>query len=323
MTKGIDKRKNLFDKFSKQLAILRSEGFVKGNFKYELSYLCPICLDEFSEQDLVEVPNKNYLTLEDAPPASLGGSKIALTCKTCNSRCGHEIDFHLTEALREIDASYFYTGSVQRGTIDYEGKRLNVEVSSEGNGTLTAYHRTKNNNPTLLERFIFSMKEKNLGPVLNFKPPKSRVNSKRVTYALLKAHYIITFSKFGYLFLMDEEYDPIREQLKNPDKDIFPYSPFIKNQFTESDIGTHYILDKGLESIFNIFMLKTDYSKTFFGGLLPMPKISFKEFADRIERKKGSDNAVKLYRTTYDPKANLFEDMSEMEKIWNWIGLAA
>ncbi|MDD4438113.1 MAG: HNH endonuclease [Tissierellia bacterium] len=43
--------------------------------------------------------------MEDAPPKSLGGKANTLTCKTCNSKCGHEIDFHLTERLLEIDTS--------------------------------------------------------------------------------------------------------------------------------------------------------------------------------------------------------------------------
>ena len=39
-------------------------------------YLCPICLNEYSEQDV-----KNVLTEEDVPQKSLSGNRIALTCR--------------------------------------------------------------------------------------------------------------------------------------------------------------------------------------------------------------------------------------------------
>ena len=57
-------------------------------------YLCPICLNEYSEQDV-----KNVLTEEDVPQKSLGGNRIALTCRKCNSRCGSDIDIHLLNAI--------------------------------------------------------------------------------------------------------------------------------------------------------------------------------------------------------------------------------
>jgi hypothetical protein len=321
--KGYNKRKIIFDKFSDQLSILRAKGFIKGKaFQYPKSYLCPLCLNEFSEHDLVERPTTNFLTLEDSPPASLGGSKIALTCKECNSRCGHELDYQLVEAIREVDNSYFYPGSKQHGIIDFEGKRLSVEITAQGDGQMTAYHRTKHNDPTILQRFIFGLKNSTVGPILNLKPPKSRVDQHKVGCALLKTHYIITFSKFGYLFLMDKVYNPIREQIRNPDKHILSDMPFLKDQFLEGDAGTYYVTDSGVESILNIFVLKTEYSKTIFGGFLPVPTITLPTYTTRIESKRGPGNVVKLYRSKYDPNADLFTDYSEMQKIWNWIGQA-
>src|SRR5260221_763421 len=105
MSQSLEKRKQLFEKFSKQLLLLNQNCIINYNFKNVNPYLCPICLDEFNENDLTPSVN-NFLTLEDAPPDSLSGSKIALTCKKCNNGCGTEIDTHLTEVVRAIDASY-------------------------------------------------------------------------------------------------------------------------------------------------------------------------------------------------------------------------
>lgn len=323
MSKGLAKRKQLFDKFSLQLGILRDKGFVRGRtFRFTTSYLCPLCLREFTGGDLYDTPGKNFLTLEDAPPDSLGGSKIALTCKECNSRAGHTLDFHLTETIREIDASYFYPGKTERGILDYEGKRLSVELTRKEDGTIQAYHRIKNNDPNILDRFIYGINEGTIGPIVNVKPPPSRVDPRKVIIALLKTHYIITFSKFGYLFLMDKIYNPIREQILNPHKATFEYSHFIPDQFSESQVGTYYVTSKGIESILNVFLLRTPYSKTVFGAVLPVPTIAVEHFLKEVSRKKNDRNLLTLDTTRYDPRADLFSNYAEMEKIWRWIASA-
>ncbi len=323
MSAGYQKRKALFDKFSGQLTILRDKGFIHGKpFVHQRSYLCPLCQREFSENDLYDAPGKNFLTLEDAPPDSLGGSKIALTCKECNSRAGHTLDFHLTEAIREVDASYFYPNKTERGTLDYQGKRLSVELTRQDDGTIQAYHRIKNNDPSILERFIYGINEGTIGPIINVKPPPSRVDQRKVNIALLKTHYIISFSRYGYLFLMDKVYNPIREQILNPNKIIFPYSPFIPDQFSEANVGTYYVTNGGMESILNVFVLRTKYSKTTFGGLLPVPVISMKQLVDEVDLQKNDRGVLTLNTTNYDPNVDPFRDYDEMMRIWRWIGAA-
>lgn len=319
MSKGLVRRKTIFDRFSNQLLLLSQHGLLSWRFENKKPYLCPICLREFNESDLEENPKRNHLTLEDAPPEALGGKKVALTCKECNSGCGHEIDNHLTDVIRNIDARYFYKGSKHRGTIEFEGKTLSIELTSEGDGNLTAYHRTKHNNPSLLERFIFGIKNKAVGPILNFKPPKSKSETKRVNYALLKAQYIITFSKFGYIFLLHPKYTNIRRQLRHPDLDIFPFTHFIKDQFQSESVGTYYVHNSGIESVLNVFSLKTEYSNTVIAGLLPIPSIGFREFGRRIDKMKDTQNNVlALNNSRYDPDADLFSDIKEIKKVLNW-----
>lgn len=50
-------------------------------------YLCPLCMNVFNENEVMTI-----LTEEDVPQCSLGGKRIALTCRKCNSTCGSEID---------------------------------------------------------------------------------------------------------------------------------------------------------------------------------------------------------------------------------------
>ena len=61
--------------------------------------LCPLCLKEFEESDV----EKN-LTEEHVIPSSAAGRITTLTCRTCNSECGSEIDSHFARVFRIEEA---------------------------------------------------------------------------------------------------------------------------------------------------------------------------------------------------------------------------
>lgn len=319
MAQGLELRKRLFDKFSNQLLLLKEKGIIAVDFKNERPYLCPICLREFSEADLVSHTKNNFLTAEDAPPDALAGKKVALTCKECNSGCGTTIDFHLKEVLKAIDDSYFYKGSKHYRTIDQDGGKVTVELTSLGDGTLQAYHRISKNNPTLLERFIHGLKVKSFGPLLNLNPPEYKFDPKRVNFALLKTAYILMFAKFGYIFLLDKAYDAIRKQLLHPEHNIFPYTPFIKDQFNTGHLGTYYVINPTIKSILTVFSLKTDYSETVIAALLPVPGLPIGMFTHNVNAERDHTQHISLDAKHYDPDADLFSDFTEIQKILDWI----
>ena len=221
MGRQLERRKRLFDKFSNQLHLMVDEGLLQTELRYERTYICPICLGQFQESDLVANDDANFLTEEDAPPAKLKGSRIALTCKDCNSGAGHQIDNHLINRIREIDDSKFYKGSQQVRRLNYKGQPITAEITSNGDGTLTVLHRIGKNNPNRLERFIYGLRNRTLGPILNLEPKVYGVIPERVSIALAKTNYIITFSKFGYLFLLHPYYDTLRNAIRNPESGDF------------------------------------------------------------------------------------------------------
>jgi hypothetical protein len=318
----IETRKRLFDKFSNQLHLLKSEGLLDIDLKFDKTYICPICVRQFEENDLISKSDKNFLTEEDAPPEKLNGNRIALTCKECNSKAGHEIDVHLINRIRQIDSSRFYKGSKQEGFIEYDGKKVTAEITSNGNGTLEILHKTKNNNPSLLDKFIYGIKNKDVGPLLNLKPKRQKDDSERVNLALLKTNYILTFSKFGYIFLLDKYYDQIREQIRDMNKG-YDGQIFLKDQFPKDKIGTYYVLNQNAKSIFNIFSLKTDYSDTLIGAILPLPGKTPEELHNSLVSnghnigEKGKIGVI-LNTSNYDPNADIFSDINEIMKIIKW-----
>lgn len=322
MSKKLKSRERLFDRFSKQLHLLKNEGLIDIELKYDETYICPICLDQFEKADLVSNKSKNYLTEEDAPPAKLNGSRIALTCYECNSKAGHQIDHHLIHRIREIDDSKFHIGSVQRVRVEFEDTFVNSEITSKGNGLLSVLHRIDNNNPTTLDRFIYQLKNKSLGEILNMSPKKKQINDGKVDRALLKSNYIITFAKFGYIFLLDPYYQTIRDEIRNPDLPTNGHL-MINNQFQSNQIGTYYVCNKNAKSIFNIFSLKTDYSETLIGALMPFPEMTPEQLHKNLTasgtRIGNQQVGLTLDTRNYNQNADLFTDLTEINKVKNWI----
>lgn len=76
--------------------------------------------------------------------------------------------------------------------------------------------------------------------------------------------------------------------------------------------------NNGLKSIFNVFALKTEYSETLIGGLIPQPSLTFEELGKRVDAGKDHHNTIIFDTTTYDPAANLFSDYNEIRKVYNW-----
>ena len=68
-------------------------------------YVCPQRLQAFPESALAT----GWLTREDVPPKSVGGKKLVLTCRNCNSAAGHEMD----DDMR-----------LEANILDFFGKRL-------------------------------------------------------------------------------------------------------------------------------------------------------------------------------------------------------
>lgn len=100
----------------------------KFNVDIQGDYLCPLCMKPFTKQEV-----RKILTEEDVPQASLGGSRITLTCRQCNSTCGSEIDVHLYNAIKAREQRLFLPKTNRKITVEKENQRLNAELIVEDN----------------------------------------------------------------------------------------------------------------------------------------------------------------------------------------------
>jgi len=315
MTDGDKKRKSIFDKYSENLIFLKSKGIIDIELKYERTYICPICLDQFAESAL-DQKIENPLSLEDAPPKSLGGKAKILTCKKCNNTCGHEIDKHLTERMQELDNHKFMTNTEFTAKFEINGNIVQGKISIDENGTMTAYHMDKNNNPIKLKDYIKTAKK---DTVINLQIDKKQVNPINLQIALLKTGYLLTFEKYGYSLILDNSYQRIRNQLKNPLNIIYPLDFWFKAPFPREVFGVPFIIENGLEAICPIFPLKTSASERVFGTIIPL---TTKPIEKVISKFKDRFKVQKRFPVAFDPMNGGVDYLTDLEailKMKTWI----
>ena len=319
MTDGALKRKNIFDAYSTNLNFLIQQGILKDiQLKYANTYICPICLNHFSETDLNN-DSPNPLTLEDCPPKSLGGKANILTCKSCNNTCGHEIDFHLVERMNEKDKSAFIPGTSGKVTVEKDGRKVQGTFEVTEEGTMQMQHSYKNNNPSLLDDFIKTVSPKGEDPIINLNFIKSRVDPKKLQLALLKTGYLLVFEKFGYAFILNPIYDRIRNQLLHPDESIYPLDFWFNIPLPAPHVGVPFVTEKGLESILPMFLLETKVSSRLFATIIPLTTKPVEdviaEFKARFERTKSF--AVEM--DAVNGNVNYLTHLEGINHLLNWI----
>lgn len=280
MAKGKTIRQILFVKYSNQLHRLVELKLYDIDLKFEKTFICPICLKQFSENDL-DTTLENYLTLEDSPPKSLGGKANTLTCKKCNNEFGHKIDFHLVEKLNELGVKSFLPNTGSKASISHNGIEVQGTLKVDVKGVMTITHLEKVNNPNKLKDYISKTGKDDI-VVLQF--PISRVDIKRFEIALLKSAYIMAFEQYGYALILNKAYDIVRKQLLNPDDEIYP-DGFWSQQtvFTENIKGVHLIRTKGFEGFQAIFVLKTNVQNFGYGVYLPISEKNLVEIMERFK----------------------------------------
>ena len=315
MTDGERKRKFIFDRYSENLLFLKRKNVIEIELKHEKTYICPICLDQFSEAAL-DQSVENTLSLEDAPPKSLGGKAKILTCKKCNNTCGHEIDKHLTERMNELDHHEFLPNIEFTAKLEINGNIIQGKISIDENGTMTAYHMDKNNNPIKLQDYINTVKK---NTIINLQIDKKQVNPINLQIALLKTGYLLTFEKYGYSLILDNSYSKIREQLINPLEIIYPLDFWFQAPLPKEVFGVPFIIEKGFEAICPIFPLKTKVSERVFGTIIPLTTKPIEEVISELKNRFKVQYRVPLAFDPMNGGVDYLTDLTAVIKMKTWI----
>lgn len=287
MNKTKAKRNRLFCKYAKQLSDVVQAKLYNIELSFDQTFICPICLNQFSIEDL-DIKKENHLTLEDAPPYSLGGKANSLTCKKCNNESGYKIDSHLVELLNEQEIRNLSPNTEANVTLEHIGEKVQGILKIDKEGVITITHLFKNNNPEKLEKYI-DKTGKGDKPVLFFKA--SRVEAKKVEVALLKSAYILAFEQYGYALVLSKAFDVVRQQILNPHEEIYPNGFWSKDSiYNKQNAGVHFITSKNFEGIMSIFILETDNgAKSGYGVYLPISIHNYKGVIENFKQLEAGD----------------------------------
>ena len=200
---------------------LRRRLFNAGNTK------CPICLSEFTSSDVVA----GKATLEHAPPKSLKGSAICLTCSQCNNKASR-IDQHAILAKRAVDE--WLSGQGTRVEIDFLGFKISSRyISSDSNAPLPT--RVSDLRKGSIQLGALPSKEHlDINKGIHFRIPRS---AHYESISMIKSAYLMVFSLMregGYKFAESVALEPVREQILNPEKRILKGNFVVKGTIPET-----------------------------------------------------------------------------------------
>jgi hypothetical protein len=295
-----DKKEAIFKIFSQNLEWIKENPIIRFEPDFSNGYICPLCFNVFFAKDL-DSNLENFLTLEDIPPKSLGGSPKALTCKDCNSKSGHELDVHLLNNLLDIDAHSFLPNSKSKAVFELSGNKVNGLIEVKEDGVVNLHLHTERSNPVDSKNFMseFIPPKTIYNPIFHpekvfdkgFKSPtfnlkfENKYTERRAEVALLRIAYLIGFSSLGNGFLINPGLYKVREQILKPDEKILPQVFWLKYKFPKEQEGINIIsLPKELRSFLIIFSLVTKSKSRQFAIVLPGPSAPGIDVYDYIEK---------------------------------------
>ncbi|MFA3791086.1 HNH endonuclease [Aliiglaciecola sp. SL4] len=187
------------------------------------AYCCPIC-GTFKSID--------ELTLEHAPPKSMGGKEIILTCKVCNNDAGSKIDLNIAHQqnmnriLKSLASQKFQ--QTERAKINIGGMDIKVELNKESDDTPLNISILGNcNNPHDIQKVKdYTRVVAESGGSFSFKlqsTDRYNYNERLAKIGHLKTAFLISVAALGYTFAFSKNLREFRRQISTPSFQIVDF----------------------------------------------------------------------------------------------------
>jgi len=173
------------------------------------AYLCPLCLNFFTIQQL----RAGDVTDEHVPPSAVGGKALVLTCKACNSVSSGMCDgpmaseermrtFGQTYSLGPLPASVTVDGSRMNGSLDFDGQRFNMQGLPD------------QNSPGRMEEHEAALDQLAPGQSLTVEI-RMRGWPARARLGWMRSAYLAAFAVYGYRYILQPAFAPLRDALRD------------------------------------------------------------------------------------------------------------
>lgn len=218
---GQRKKALLIEKYCKKTSEIHFVSAEGREFQIMDAFICPICLNIIKKED------SDIITIEDVPPKSVGGRPLLITCQPCNNVVGGSIEsflhnelqvFHLVRNPEDIPfkAEYTLNGVKIKG-------RVKIKSIEDHEILCTIDSNDINNCPIFTQELEHNWDGSNLE--IKYDLTSVKRNDEYANLSILKSAYLLAFAKLGYMYILNDNLDPIRDQLQNPDMDV------LKNSF--------------------------------------------------------------------------------------------
>jgi hypothetical protein len=194
------------------------------------AYYCPICADPFTIDQIDD------LSFEHAPPESVGGIAVALTCRSCNSHAGHAIDVH---ARRQKVVYDFMSGKAPGSAkvkVTHGGVPIRSTMNFGPGGILMIEAGPKANNPDDVQRSTDTAPNPGDSFTIQFEEP---FDHRLAKLSWVRAAYLAAFAWFGYRYIGADVFTQLREQILRPAELVLPSLPIIGDPERYGDPAEH------------------------------------------------------------------------------------
>jgi hypothetical protein len=184
------------------------------------AYACPLCARGFGRDAL----DDGTVTVEHAPPESLGGRPICLTCKDCNSTAGHTVDAHMWRRETSFDFAGGTMDEPQPARFQIGETTANVDYYFGPAGILVMGD-PKRNHPETQARFQAELEDRvgtghASGLSFTVTPLKIGHKVQLDMVGWLRSAYLVAFAALGYRYIFQRRLEIVRRQLQSPEETV-------------------------------------------------------------------------------------------------------
>lgn len=183
---------------------------------YKSSYKCPICLHDFSIEDV----DKGKLCDAHIIPKTLGGKRRTIVCTNCDNKIGHEIEGPIKNYLTNLSTIYLKKNGKIYGSseIIIEGKTFPAQISANKGKGWTI----KMLDPNLVEQLFGQIKKAPFKVTALIPKPRKATNQTNTALSL-KIAYLAAFEHYGYNYILKNQLNWVRDALRSPQSYKTPY----------------------------------------------------------------------------------------------------
>jgi hypothetical protein len=313
---------DLFDIYARNLAAVKRHPRIHLEPDVSDAFVCPLCFGYFYRTE-AEAADPPAVTREHVPPKSLGGRIRTLTCASCNSWAGQEVDSHLVNKLLLDDFLEGISGASVDASIQFEGgAEVTGTLKHSKHNVLQVFCDQERSQPDELARLQHMLDSGLTGFHITFQGFRGRGHvPSRAQCCLLRIAYLWAFSVFGYGFLMDHGLAVLRGQLRNPEKQILPHWGITQRQdIPDEALGINLIIEPPeMRSFFVAFDLVGRARTVRYGVVLPGPSEPGVAVYDHLARTSQDPAcAIRMRHIPEDPNFLLDPDLAfASHQIWH------